>query len=516
MDLIWTEKYRPKSLQDYYMAKSDLEVIKDWIKDFEKDEYDGKPFLVLYGTPGIGKTTLATLIFQKYGYEIIECNASDTRSKKQLKESLGGIARVSVAANSKGKFKPTAIIMDEIDGLVGNECGGVQELIDIVVSKDKKLNKIRAVCPVICTTNSIKEKKLQPLLKLAVVISMKKPKTEDLFKLISKISREEKITIPDNIRDEIITNANGDYRQVITLLNWYHQKLKLLESGDVSGGVSSGVGESIEVDGIDVKSDGDIYKEEDEKYCRLLKDIINSGETPLDRINYFLTHKTDIDVMRYFSSGDSNLFFMNFYNNIISIIAELQNKLSGHMDGKDGKDGKDNKSRVKSDLLKYYRLVYEIYDIIKCADIMNDPIFIDKYWDLLDYFDCFSIGFPCIKLFGVNKCISNGGISNGGNDNSNGDKLAVRDFSLTHHTQYNFMRQEQSQYRKRLNIDYYKTFDNDVINAYYNLKRFQIEKSNLIKPVKSKKSKNVDAEVVKYQIDRSYLKILDKIDDLLE
>ena len=144
---------------------------------------------------------------------------------------------------------------------------------------------------------------------------------------------------------------------------------------------------------------------------------------------------------------------------------------------------------------------------------MNDPIFIDKYWDLLDYFDCFSIGFPCIKLFGVNNGSSNG---NGNGDDNSSSKLAVRDFSLTHHTQYNFMRQEQSQYRKRLNIDYYKTFDNDVINAYYNLKRFQIEKNDLIKPVKSKKSKNVDAEVVKYQIDRSYLKILEKIDDLLE
>lgn len=497
MDLIWTEKYRPQSLQEYYMAKSDLEVIKDWIKDFEKNEYDGKPFLVLYGTPGIGKTTLATLIFQKNGYEIIECNASDTRSKKQLKESLGGIARVSVASNNKGKFKPTAIIMDEIDGLVGNECGGVQELIDIVVSKDKKQNKIRAVCPVICTTNSIKEKKLQPLLKLAVVISMKKPKLEDLYKLISKICKEEKFKIPDTIRDEIITNANGDYRQVITLLNWHYQKMKLLESS-----------ESVMKDRILVKSDGDIYKEEDEKYCRRLKDIINSGETPLDRINYFLTHKTDIDVIRYFSSGDSNLFFMNFYNNIITIVSELQNRSINAVKV-------DSKTRIKSEMLKYYKLVYEIYNIIKCADVMNDPIFIDKYWDLLDYFDCFSIGFPCIKLFGVNNGSCNGNGNGNGDDNSS-SKLAVRDFSLTHHTQYNFMRQEQSQYRKRLNIDYYKTFDNDVINAYYNLKRFQIEKNDLIKPVKSKKSKNVDAEVVKYQIDRSYLKILEKIDDLLE
>lgn len=498
--LIWTEKYRPSSFTDYYIAKQDLEIIKDWIKDFEKNEYDGKPFLILYGTPGIGKTTLANLIFQKYGYEIIECNASDTRSKKQLKESLGGIARVSVAVNSKGKFKPTGIIMDEIDGLVGNECGGVQELIDIVVSKDKATKEIRAVCPVICTTNSIKEKKLQPLLKLGVVIYMKKPSRDDSIKLINKISNAENFKVPDTIRDEIITEAAGDYRQIIMLLNWYYQKLLCQKEGRLSDGEIVNGGEIVN-DGEVVIDDQDKYKKEDEEYCRILREINSNGETPLDRINYFLTHKLDIDVMRYFSSGDSNLFFMNFYNNIISIISEIQEKQPNRNITGSSSSSAD---KIKKQLLKFYKIVYQIYNIIKDADLMNDPIFIDKYWELLDYFDCFSVAIPCIKLFNLNKT-----------GKADDDKLAVPLFNLSHHTQYNFMRQEQSIYKKKFNIDYFKTFDSNMINTYYNLKRFQIENRELIKPPKSRKAKTIDPDEVKYQIDKSYLKILEKLDDLL-
>ena len=69
--------------------------------------------------PGIGKTTLAYLILEYYNYEIIECNASDTRTKKTIQETLGQISKVSVCLDDNDKFKKTAILMDEIDGLNG-------------------------------------------------------------------------------------------------------------------------------------------------------------------------------------------------------------------------------------------------------------------------------------------------------------------------------------------------------------------------------------------------------------
>ena len=81
------------------------------------------------------------------------------------------------------------------------------------------------------------------------------------------------------------------------------------------------------------------------------------------------------------------------------------------------------------------------------------------------------------------------------------------------------MRQEQSINRKKLGIDYMKTLDKDIVNIYYNLKRFQNNNPDIQqkqnKPRKTSKKAGNDTEL-KFQIDKSYLKILEKIDELLE
>ena len=80
------------------------------------------------------------------------------------------------------------------------------------------------------------------------------------------------------------------------------------------------------------------------------------------------------------------------------------------------------------------------------------------------------------------------------------------------------MRQEQSMIRKKLHIDYVNTYDIDIVNIYYNLKRFKHQNAEVINlsnsKSKKKKSKYTNEEK-KYQIDRLYTKLLEKIDELL-
>jgi DNA polymerase III delta prime subunit len=500
---LWTEKYRPHSLNEYYIAKDQLDRIKEWITEFKNISEVTKPFLILYGSPGIGKTTLAHLIFNKFGYEIIECNASDTRTKKHIKEMIGGISTYSICVDSKNKFKPTGIIMDEIDGLLGSENYGVQELVDTVVSRDKQTKEVKSVCcPVICTTNSIKEKKLQPLLRLGILINIKKPSDTDSIKLINKIAKAENFVINDSKKRTIIEIANGDYRQIIMLLYSYYNDLKktihlantqsLLDDNKNKNKADTNANTSREI----VKT---VYQEEDEAYCKLVREINNFGETPLDKINYFLTHPVNQDIISYFCSGDSNLFFMNFYNNIISIIAAIQNK--------------QPREKTKEYLLKYYKVLEHVYKCVSEGDLMNNSIFVDKNWDLLDHFDFMSVGYPCKILYDFNTkpTITPNTAS------SDVNSLYVHEFALTHHTQYNFMRQEQVTTKKKLNIDYLETFDNDMVNIYYNLKRFQSENEQANTTItKTKKIKNLSSNEQKYNIDRSYIKYLEKLDELLK
>ena len=519
IDIIWTEKYRPKTLSEYYMNKMQMEKVKDWINNLRKIEKSDnedddnsipKPFLILYGSAGVGKTTLAYLILEKFGYDIIECNASDTRSKKQIREMLGGISSVSVCVDGKNNFKKTAIIMDEIDGInTITESSGIQELLDIIINNKTVKNKINIsagnisagnisagnisgnikwVCPVICTTNSIKDKKIQLLAKYGIVLHIDKPSNNDMLKLISRISLTEGFEINASSKSDIITRANGDYRQIILLLYDYYKDLQFKTSKNIK--YLSNLSNVLE---LEKECEEDKNREEDRLKQAIIRDINNTGETPLDKINYFLTHKTDMEIIRYFCSGDSNLYFMNFYHNVINVLQTIQDKLK--------------EPKNKDNFLKNYKQLIKIYDSLKNADILNDPIFLNKNWELLDYFDIFSVGNP-------SQLIYNSLIRTNENNISNDNKL-VKEFNLTHHSPYNFMRQEQSINRKLTNADYFQVFDMDIVNMYYNLKRFQNANNELIKKYSKMKKKAVSNEDAKYVIDKSYCKIIDKIDELL-
>ena len=178
--------------------------------------------------------------------------------------------------------------------------------------------------------------------------------------------------------------------------------------------------------------------------------------------------------------------FMNFYNNIISILSSIQEKLK--------------EPKNKDTFLKHYKTLIKVYQCIRNADLMNNSIFIEKFWELLDYFDLFSVAAPVNIMTKANKAGAN-----------------IREFKLAHHNQYNFMRQEQVANKKLINTDYLATFEGDVISAYYDLKRFQNDNQGLIPVSSSSKSKKKieNTDEAKYILDKSYCKIMDKITELL-
>ena len=480
----WLEKYRPKCLSEYYIEKQQLDIVKTWIKDFRNNEDGARPFLILHGTAGIGKTTLAYLILNYYNYEIIECNASDTRTKKTIRESIGQISKVTVCVDDKNNFKKLAIIMDEIDGLAGGESSSVQELIDIV-TKDKDLKTSINLCPVVCTTNSIKDKKLQPLLKQGIVLHINKPTINDCKKLIDKISKNEDFKIINNLKYDIINKANGDYRQVIMLLFEYYHNLKILPINNFED--TQKIQDTLQNNKIIQKTVN--YYEDDIKHFDIIKKILSQCEIPLDIINYFLTNKSRMEDVCYMCSSDSNLYYMNLYINLIPIVSAIQNK-SG--------------LKTKESLLSYYSFLSNVYKLMKDADLFNNSIFLDKKWDLLDYFDAIGFSMP-IKLIHDKNIL-------------NTSQYIIPEFNLSHHTQYNFMRQEQSMIKKKLNIDYIKTYNNDLINIYYNIKRFKIQNKEAIElsNARTKKKKSISSiQDNKYKIENIYIKIINKIDELL-
>src|SRR5271154_4844041 len=115
---MWVEKYRPKKMEEM-IGNEDCRVAASvWLKKWKP----GAKALLLMGPPGTGKTTLANLLAKQFRMNIVELNASDTRTKDKLEKKIGeAILTVSLFGER------SLIFLDEVDGLLGrSDYGGVE------------------------------------------------------------------------------------------------------------------------------------------------------------------------------------------------------------------------------------------------------------------------------------------------------------------------------------------------------------------------------------------------------
>ncbi|KAI5301558.1 replication factor C subunit 1, partial [Ascosphaera atra] len=146
-DRLWTVKYAPTSLGMICGNKAPVERLQNWLHNwrnnakagFKKPGRDGSGIyrsVMLHGPPGIGKTTAAHLVAKIEGYDIVESNASDTRSKKLVEEGLRGVLDTTslggyfagAGKNVQATKKNLVLIMDEVDGMSAGDRGGVGAL----------------------------------------------------------------------------------------------------------------------------------------------------------------------------------------------------------------------------------------------------------------------------------------------------------------------------------------------------------------------------------------------------
>ncbi|KAL2780136.1 replication factor C subunit 1 isoform 3 [Daubentonia madagascariensis] len=238
-NLLWVDKYKPTSLKtiigqqgEQSCANKLLRWLRNWHESSSEDKKhakfgklagkdDGSSFkaALLSGPPGVGKTTTASLVCQELGYTYVELNASDTRSKNSLKsivaESLDNTsikAFYSSGAACSGGTKH-ALIMDEVDGMAGNEDrGGIQELIGLI-----KHTKV----PIICMCNDRNHPKIRSLVHYCFDLRFQRPRVEQIKGAMMSIAFKEGIKIPPPAMNEIILGANQDIRQVLHNLSMW-------------------------------------------------------------------------------------------------------------------------------------------------------------------------------------------------------------------------------------------------------------------------------------------------------
>ncbi|RMZ77846.1 hypothetical protein DV737_g4150, partial [Chaetothyriales sp. CBS 132003] len=173
---------------------------------------------ILHGPPGVGKTTAAHLVAHLEGFDVVETNASDTRSKKLMENSLRGVLDTTsllgyFAADGKkveaGK-KNLVFIMDEVDGMSAGDRGGVGALAAVA----KKTN-----VPMIFICNERRLPKMKPFDFVTADFPFRRPTTDQIRSRISTICYREGIKLPIPILNAIIEGGNADIRQIINMIS---------------------------------------------------------------------------------------------------------------------------------------------------------------------------------------------------------------------------------------------------------------------------------------------------------
>jgi DNA polymerase III delta prime subunit len=214
-EFLWVEKYRPKKIQDCILPEDTKKTFSEFLKQKEI------PNLLLSGTAGTGKTTVARALCEELGVDYIIINGSDEgRQIDTLRHKIKNFAStVSLTETSAHKV----VIVDEADYM---NAESVQPALRNFIET------FHNNCRFIFTCN-YKSKILPALHSRCTVIDFairngQKVKTaQALMKRLGKILKDEQVEYDEKVLAELIQKHYPDFRRTINELQRYSVRGKI-------------------------------------------------------------------------------------------------------------------------------------------------------------------------------------------------------------------------------------------------------------------------------------------------
>ena len=218
---LWVEKYRPTTIEECILPEDTKQVFKGFLEQGEI------PNLLLSGSAGVGKTTIAKALCDELGADSYVINGSDEGRFLDTVRNQAKTFASTVSLTSESRHK--VIIVDEAD----NTTPDVQLLLRASIEEFQKN------CRFIFTCN-YKNKIIEPLHSRCSVVDfgIKKDKQKlaaAFFGRVCEILKKESIKFEEKVVAEVVTKYFPDFRRTLNELQRY-SATGVIDSGILSSG----------------------------------------------------------------------------------------------------------------------------------------------------------------------------------------------------------------------------------------------------------------------------------------
>jgi DNA polymerase III delta prime subunit len=217
---LWVEKYRPKTIADTILP----EELKATFQQFVDQK--NIPNLILSGSAGVGKTTVARAMLEELECDYIVINGSMNGNIDTLRNEILNFAS-SVSLSGGRKY----VILDEADYLNANSTQPALR---------NFMEEFSRNCGFILTCN-FKNRIIEPLHSRCSVIDFKLSKSagaklaSQFFKRVEKILNNENVEFDRAVVAEVVTKFFPDWRRVLNELQRY------ATTGKIDSGILGGI-----------------------------------------------------------------------------------------------------------------------------------------------------------------------------------------------------------------------------------------------------------------------------------
>ena len=210
--LLWTEKYRPKTIEDCILPERLKLPFQEYVNQKKI------PNLLLSGSAGVGKTTVAKALCNEVGCDFMVINGSDESGIDTFRTKIKNYASsMSLTGGRK------VIIIDEADYLNPNSTQPALR---------NAIEEFAVNCSFIFTCN-YKTRIIEPLHSRCAVIDFalkgneKSQMAGQFFKRIQGVLQSETVEYEDKVIAELVKKHFPDFRRVLNELQRYSQLGKI-------------------------------------------------------------------------------------------------------------------------------------------------------------------------------------------------------------------------------------------------------------------------------------------------